>query len=79
MRDAIHLKILIWGPSHTWLEWKWKKNPAWDDLPQKFFLHCFPTGKKISALLVCEEKNFATKKSSNPTPRPPSKVKLFTH
>ena len=38
--------------------------------PPQNVLHCFST-EKIFALLVCEEKNGATKKFSNPQPPPP--------
>ena len=55
MQGAIYFKILIWGPSYSWLEWT--KKPAGYKLPSsKNVLHYFSAEKKIYALLVCEEK-----------------------
>ena len=53
MQGAIYFKILIWGPSYSWLEWP--KKPAGDNLPPKIFCTVFPLKK--NALLVCEKKN----------------------
>ena len=54
MQDAIYLKILIWGLSCSWLEWK--KILQEIISPQQFFA-LFSTEKK-TALLVCEEKKY---------------------
>ena len=45
MQGAIYFKILIWGPSYSWLEWT--KKPAGDNLPPKIFCTVFPLKKNI--------------------------------
>jgi len=63
MQDALYLNILIWGLSHSWLEWK--KILHWI-ISKTIIALLFDLKKKICLV--------ATKKSSNP---PPSKVKWF--
>ena len=45
MQGAIYFKIVIWGPSYSWLEWT--KKPAGDNLPPKMFCTVFPLKKNI--------------------------------
>ena len=45
MQGAIYFKILIWGPSYSWLEWT--KKPAGYNLPPKMFCTIFPLKKNI--------------------------------
>ena len=45
IQGAIYFKILIWGPSYSWLEWT--KKPAGYNLPPKMFCTIFPLKKKI--------------------------------
>ena len=48
MQGAIYFKILIWGPSYSWLEWR--KKPAGDNLPPKMFCTVFPLKKNLPIL-----------------------------
>ena len=67
MQGAIYFKILIWGPSYSWLEWT--KKPVGDNLPPKMFCTVFPLKKKYMPCLFVRKKYLAPKKSPNPPPQ----------